>query len=268
MNSSSMLLFAFFLVVACVAGTMIAYHRYRLKKDRFEHQEPTMGPATPKSVSQPESDHNEYEDDDFIDSVVDSSPTAARKHVAPQPEMQKSTMVLDTPRHNEKTSINQNEIKAKNNSEALSLFPQDLIIFNLLANKDRPYAGYELLQALLAAGLRYGKMQIFHRYQQLNGGGPIIFSMASMVEPGTFELSKMGGFACLGLTMFMRVSQQDNLSESFDLLADTAHQLIDDLGGEICDEQRQVLTDEKIAEIHDRVAAYQQLREGSSLLAS
>ncbi len=252
MNSSSMLLMAFFLAVAFVAGSMIMYHRYRLKKTRFEYQEPTLN-SPPKTSSE----YNRYadEENEFVDPVVGSAlKTSTSKNATPQPTVQKSTLVLDSPRRDHQATANQNQATADNNLQA-TLFPQDLIIFNLLANKDRPYVGYELLQALLAAGLRFGKMQIFHRYQQLNGGGPIIFSMASIVEPGTFELSKMGGFVCPGLVMFLRVSQQHNLVESFELMLDTAHQLVDDLGGEICDERRQVLTDEQITEIRDRVLA-------------
>lgn len=47
-------------------------------------------------------------------------------------------------------------------------------------------------------------MNIFHRYQQLSGNGPVLFSLASATKPGTFELSKIGGYACAGLTLLCK----------------------------------------------------------------
>lgn len=274
MNSSSLLMFSFFIVVACIAGAMITYHRHRLNKTRFEHQEPTIG-SDIKSSSEPDYNSEINEDVDFLNPSTDDpkrshptlkTPTARTK--PSQPTTQKSAMVLDSLRAEDKIGVNQHQAKSQNHSELSALFPQDLIILTLLANKERPYVGYELLQALLASGLRFGKMQIFHRYQQLNGTGPIIFSMASIVQPGTFELSKMGGFACPGLTMFLRVSQQQNLSESFDLMLDTARQLTDDLGGDVCDENREILSNGKIADIRDRISILEADSETSNLLVS
>ncbi len=45
------------------------------------------------------------------------------------------------------------------------------------------------LQALEAESLQHGKYDVFHRLDE--HGASIIFSVASMVEPGTFDLAKM-----------------------------------------------------------------------------
>ena len=45
----------------------------------------------------------------------------------------------------------------------------DLIVVNVIAEPSTPYRGYELLQSLLALGLRYGKWEIFHYHQEPNG---------------------------------------------------------------------------------------------------
>lgn len=69
--------------------------------------------------------------------------------------------------------------------------PQYIILY-VMAPKDQAYRGYELLQSLLAVGLRYGEMNIFHRHAEKSGRGPILFSLASAAEPGIFELPKNG----------------------------------------------------------------------------
>jgi len=123
----------------------------------------------------------------------------------------------------------------------------DVIVLHLISNPDHPYRGYELLQAMLTVGLRYGKWGIFHRHEEITGRGPILFSLASSVEPGTFDLAKMGSFSTPGLTLFMRVSSLENPPQAFETLLAAAKQLAEELGGTVCDEKRFPLAIEKLA---------------------
>jgi cell division protein ZipA len=127
----------------------------------------------------------------------------------------------------------------------------NLLMLYLMAPENQPYNGYELLQALLSAGLRYGKMQIFHRHEQKTGRGDILFSLASATSPGTFELPKMGGFSCTGLVLFFETAKVKDAKKAFEVMIDTVNQLAEDLGGDILDEAREPLCDDKIAEIAD-----------------
>ncbi len=128
-----------------------------------------------------------------------------------------------------------------------------LLMLYLMAPEHQPYNGYELLQALLSAGLRYGKMQIFHRHEQKTGRGDVIFSLASATSPGTFELPKMGGFSCTGLVLFFESAKVKNPRKALEIMIDTASQLAEDLGGDILDEHRHLLTEEKISEIMNKL---------------
>lgn len=123
----------------------------------------------------------------------------------------------------------------------------DVIVVNVLADPSHLYRGYELLQAMLTVGLRYGKWGIFHRHAEITGRGPILFSLASSVEPGTFDLAKMGSFSTPGLTLFMRASGLENAPQTFEKLLSAAQHLAEELGGIVCDEKRLPLSAEKIA---------------------
>ena len=57
-------------------------------------------------------------------------------------------------------------------------------------------------KSLLAESLQHGKYDIFHR---LHADGSIVFSVASMVEPGTFDLEKMGETLYPGITLFAQL---------------------------------------------------------------
>ncbi len=120
------------------------------------------------------------------------------------------------------------------------------IVLHLMAPAKMPYSGYELLQALLANGMRFGKMNIFHRHESKNGQGCVLFSLASANKPGTFDLPNMGGYSCPGLTLFMSVDGLSDPLHAFDVMLDTAQQLRDDLGGDLWDINHQPLNSDKI----------------------
>ena len=130
----------------------------------------------------------------------------------------------------------------------------DVVVITLIADDANPYAGYKLLQSLLTIGLRYGKWDIFHRHQENNASGPILFSLASISNPGTFDLTKMGGFSTPGLALFMRISELNTPSAALEMLLKTTNQLALELGGTICDGKRIPLTAQKINHWYSIVA--------------
>jgi len=126
---------------------------------------------------------------------------------------------------------------------------KDIIVLYLIAPPKQPYMGYELLQAVLAAGLRYGEMDIFHYYkQQADGEDKILFSLASAVEPGIFDMANIGSVSCVGLSIFMNPAGNNDPTETFELMIETAQQLVNDLGGQLCNKHRQPLTDTMVEE--------------------
>lgn len=129
----------------------------------------------------------------------------------------------------------------------------DLIIIHIIAQEGQQFIGYDLLQALLAAGLRYGDMSIFHRYQEAHFGGKIIFSLASATEPGIFDMNKMGGFSCKGLSLFMQLRAAYHNTAALELFLMTAEQLAEDLDGILQDGKMINLSPETVARYHTQV---------------
>jgi cell division protein ZipA len=132
---------------------------------------------------------------------------------------------------------------------------ESLIILHLLAGEDRPYAGYELLQTLSSTGFYYGAMNIFHYHADQNEKNPRLFSLASAVEPGTFDLAQIGEILAPGLCLFMSVKHK-NVLATFELMLETAQLLLQDLGGTLCDGQRQPLTDYVITHYRSQLCSY------------
>jgi cell division protein ZipA len=142
---------------------------------------------------------------------------------------------------------------------------EEIIYLMLAANTNKPYVGYELLQALLAANLRFGAMNLFHRYDSPDAQGKILFSLASASEQGTFEINKIGAFSGKGLIMFMKLSRQKELLATFDAMLETAKQLVEDLGGDILDEQRNPLSHDKIESIKHKIYEFEQKQQTGDL---
>jgi cell division protein ZipA len=131
------------------------------------------------------------------------------------------------------------------------------IVMFLLAKENRQFVGYELLQTLLSAGLRFGEGQLFHRHQFSNGQGPVLCSLAAATESGVFDLQNIGAFSVRGLCLFMHASYNSTIDEErFTVLLDTARQLSEGLDALLLDDKRRPLTEQRIARYYQLLNLY------------
>lgn len=122
------------------------------------------------------------------------------------------------------------------------------VMILLRAKDNRQFAGYELLQTVLAVGLRFGEGNLFHRHQLANGQGPILCSLAAATNTGTFDLQNIGAFSVRGLCLFMQVTKNPDIdAESFAVMLDIARQLSEGLDAHLLDEQHKPLSSERIS---------------------
>ncbi|ARG96465.1 cell division protein ZipA C-terminal FtsZ-binding domain-containing protein [Legionella micdadei] len=128
------------------------------------------------------------------------------------------------------------------------------IMMFLLAKENRQLAGYELLQTVLAAGLRFGEGNLFHRHQHANGQGPVLCSLAAATPSGVFDLQNIGAFSVRGLCLFMHSSGNSAIdAERFTVLYETAKQLRDGLDTHLLDEQKRPLSEASLARYRNQL---------------
>ncbi|MCA0403627.1 MAG: cell division protein ZipA [Proteobacteria bacterium] len=121
------------------------------------------------------------------------------------------------------------------------------LMFFLLAKENKQLAGYELLQTVLAAGLRFGEGQLFHRHQKANGQGPILCSLAAATATGVFDLQNIGAFSVKGLCLFMQTSGNPSIDlERFEVMYETAQKLSEGLDTHLLDEQRKPINGDSL----------------------
>jgi cell division protein ZipA len=141
---------------------------------------------------------------------------------------------------------NKNQAKSKPSGELLVMF--------LLAKEDKKLVGYELLQAVLASGLRFGEGNLFHRHQNSNGQGTVMCSLAAATDKGTFDLQNIGAFSAKGLCLYMHLSGNSSIDEErFDIMHDTAKNLSEELNTYLLDDRKKQLTDDSIKRYYQKI---------------
>lgn len=127
--------------------------------------------------------------------------------------------------------------------------PVKILQLNILARSGH-FSGDDIMRVTRETELKHGDMNIFHRYDP---EGRVIFSMASMVEPGTFDLKQMAQFESPGLILFGQLpGPQDGLVTFSDMLF-TAERITALLDGELQDESHSDLSKQTIEHIRESI---------------
>jgi len=114
-----------------------------------------------------------------------------------------------------------------------------LVVINLVA-RGGTIPGSAIEQACRAVDLELGDMSIYHRHA--GGGDRVLFSMASMVEPGSFPADDMAGFATPGLSLFTQLPGVRDGVVIYDEMLAVADRLAALLHVELQDERHNKLT--------------------------
>ncbi|RLQ23009.1 cell division protein ZipA [Seongchinamella sediminis] len=118
----------------------------------------------------------------------------------------------------------------------------EVFMFNVVARDARGFKGEDILHILLACDLRFGDMNFFHRHEFEAGKGAIQFSVANMMQPGVFDIDNMADFNTPGLVFFLTLPGPEDMMKAFDYMLETAQAVARNLGGDVLDESRSVLT--------------------------
>lgn len=135
--------------------------------------------------------------------------------------------------------------------------PQEVLVVNVLSKDGQGFKGPDLLQLLLACDLRFGKKNIFHRYEKANAKGAIQFSVANLVEPGTFNLDAIDDFVTPGVSFFMSLPGPEKPLVAFNYMIETAQVLVRHLQAELRDDAHSVMTAQTIEHCRQRIRDFE-----------
>ena len=134
--------------------------------------------------------------------------------------------------------------------------PQKIVTVRIVAREKSSFPGDELILSMRGIGLRHGKFGIFHRYDG-SDESKTIFSAASLVEPGSFDLQNIKEQEIPGISLFMVLPGPVDSVEAFDLMLAAARTLTQSLSGELLDESGSTLSIQRERYLREEIIQFQ-----------
>jgi cell division protein ZipA len=131
---------------------------------------------------------------------------------------------------------------------------QRIVTIRVCAVGEARWSGEQLMAALELHGLAFGRYQVFHRKHV---DGRSLFCVASLVEPGTFDVAVMAEQEFRGITLFAVLPGPVKPLETMDELFGTARGLAEELSGMVQDGKGMPLSPQRAAAMREDIAHFQ-----------
>ncbi len=131
---------------------------------------------------------------------------------------------------------------------------QRIVTVRVCAVGEARWSGSQLMAALELHGLAFGRYQVFHRK---HADGRSLFCVASLIEPGTFDIAEMADQEYRGVTLFAVLPGPIQPLETMDELLGTARGLAEELSGMVQDAKGMPLSPQRAAALREDIARFQ-----------
>jgi cell division protein ZipA len=132
----------------------------------------------------------------------------------------------------------------------------------MLSRGAAPFPAEELVLALREAGLRHGRFGIFHYYSTDTDDRPV-FSVASLTEPGSFDLTRLRTDVYQGVSLFLGLPAPIEGVAAFDAMVNAGRAVAKRLDGNLVDEHGSTLSVQRERYLREEVIQFQH-RQGRS----
>jgi len=133
---------------------------------------------------------------------------------------------------------------------------QKIVTLRLVAKNRGAFRGDELILSLRGIGMRHGKFGIFHRIDGTDESSTI-FSAASLVEPGSFDLANIKDQEIPGISLFLVLPGPMDGAEAFDMMMEAARALALAMDGELLDESGSTLSIQRERYMREEIIQFQ-----------
>jgi len=183
-----------------------------------------------------------------------------RERNKPEPKPEPAARVAPTlgdetvdqdPPDSDETSNTEDEV-----ASPVAGVPQKIVTVRLVARDGGAFKGDELILSLRGIGLRHGEFGIFHQYDG-NDENRTIFSAASLVEPGSFDIANIKEQEIPGISLFLVLPGPVDGVEAFDMMMVAARTLAQALDGELLDESGSTLSIQRERYMREEVIQFQ-----------
>lgn len=133
---------------------------------------------------------------------------------------------------------------------------EKIVTLRVVAKHHTAFPGDELALTLRSVGMRHGKFGIFHRYEN-DDENRIIFSAASLVEPGSFDLANLKAQRIPGISLFMVLPGPLEGAQAYDLMVAAGRALSKSLPAELLDESGSTFSIQRERYLREEIIQYQ-----------
>lgn len=145
------------------------------------------------------------------------------------------------------------------------LSPKMTLVLTVMASRHQLFHGPKIQVVAEALRFRLNPAGLYELFPETEAADVPILGLAHLRKPGSFEPQTLQELHTPGLLLFMKLPGPLEEMKALDLLVITADQLAQRLGGLICDEQRNRMTNQALARLRDEVAELERQRRAQPL---
>ncbi len=135
--------------------------------------------------------------------------------------------------------------------------PAKIVTIRMLSRGATPFPAEELVLALREAGLRHGRYGIFHYFPSASADDTPVFSVASLTEPGSFDLTRLRTDVYQGVSLFLGLPGPIEGVAAFDAMVIAARAVAKRLDGNLVDEHGSTLSVQRERYLREEVIQFQ-----------
>ncbi len=140
-----------------------------------------------------------------------------------------------------------------------------VVVLHVAAREGEQLAGSDLVVAAEKAGLSFDSPGVFFRMEESQPEQPPIFSVASMIKPGTFDLRSIETLRTPGVTFIMTLPGPLSALDAWDVMLPTAQRMAELLDAQLLDDERNALGRQGIAHMRDQLRAWDRRQSDADL---
>lgn len=131
-----------------------------------------------------------------------------------------------------------------------------IVALYVAAKAGKLLQGQDIMVAAEKAGLTYGYMGVYHRLVDGRPDAGPIFSVANIIKPGSFDLSKLDELETPALAFFLTLPAPVSALDAWETMEPAAQRMAGLLDGVVLDKERNALGRQRIQHIREELRAY------------
>lgn len=140
-----------------------------------------------------------------------------------------------------------------------------IVSLYVAARSGQVLRGEDIVVAAEKTGMVFGHMSVFHRLVEGQPEAGPVFSMASILKPGSFEMASIGAMETPAIAFFLTLPAPLPALDAWEKMEPTVQRMAELLDAVVLDDSRNALGRQRIAHIRDELRAYDRQHEAPPL---